>query len=250
MFKRLRLGCLTGFVALGCFVAAQEPAPPQKAEPCIPDVLQEFDAKVIGISDGDTLRVLKDDREAVSVRLEGIDAPEKAQEHGAKAKAALDALVGSKVVTIKQTGTDKYRRTLALVYVDKECVNEKLVEQGWAWHYKQYNCDERLAKLEVEARAAKRGLWDHDRPMPPWEFRHLGERKAVVSKEVPITPSPPVPVVKPTATANGITPAEKKLWLNTGSNVRHNAGCKHFANTNKGRFCGPNDGKACGICGG
>jgi hypothetical protein len=39
-------------------------------------------------------------------------------------------------------------------------------------------------------------------------------------------------------------------WLNTSSNVRHNSTCQHYRNTKRGRACGPNEGKPCGICGG
>jgi endonuclease G len=41
-----------------------------------------------------------------------------------------------------------------------------------------------------------------------------------------------------------------EYWLNTNSNVRHNKGCCYYKNTKHGRFCGPDEGKACGICGG
>lgn len=44
--------------------------------------------------------------------------------------------------------------------------------------------------------------------------------------------------------------ADKQFWLNTDSNVRHNRNCKHFGSTKIGRYCGPNDGKACRTCGG
>ena len=39
-------------------------------------------------------------------------------------------------------------------------------------------------------------------------------------------------------------------WLNISSNVRHNSGCRYFKNTKNGRCCGPNEGRACGTCGG
>jgi hypothetical protein len=35
---------------------------------------------------------------------------------------------------------------------------------GWAWHYVEYSDDEALATAEVEARAAKRGLWAGNSP--------------------------------------------------------------------------------------
>jgi endonuclease YncB( thermonuclease family) len=40
-----------------------------------------------------------------------------------------------------------------------------------AWHYKHYNNDPELAKLEKEAKAAKIGLWSQANPIPPREFR-------------------------------------------------------------------------------
>ena len=45
---------------------------------------------------------------------------------------------------------------------------------------------------------------------------------------------------------------EQKMsyWLNTSSGVRHNQRCEHFQKTKKGRLCGPDEGKPCGICGG
>ena len=102
--------------------------------------------------------------------------------------------------------------------------NEKMIQDGWAWHYKKYNDEERLAKLELSARQAKRGLWTDSNPLPPWEYR--------ARKKSPNN-----------------TPATM-FWLNTSSNVRHNENCEYFKNTKRGRSCGPNDGKACGRCGG
>lgn len=44
--------------------------------------------------------------------------------------------------------------------------------------------------------------------------------------------------------------AARSYWLNTSSNTRHNAGCKHYRSTKSGRPCSAGEGKACGICGG
>jgi endonuclease YncB( thermonuclease family) len=47
-----------------------------------------------------------------------------------------------------------------------------MVKAGLAWHFKQYaKKDTDLATAEQEAREAKRGLWQHNNPTPPWEFR-------------------------------------------------------------------------------
>lgn len=46
-----------------------------------------------------------------------------------------------------------------------------MVQEGMAWHYKQYSKDEALAKAETEAKEKKRGLWADANPIPPWDFR-------------------------------------------------------------------------------
>lgn len=51
--------------------------------------------KVVSIADGDTLTLLVD-REQIKVRLEGIDAPEKSQPYGDKAKQELSRLAFGK----------------------------------------------------------------------------------------------------------------------------------------------------------
>ena len=45
-------------------------------------------------------------------------------------------------------------------------------------------------------------------------------------------------------------PATKTHWLNTASNTRHNATCRYFRKTKRGRMCEPDEGKACKLCGG
>jgi micrococcal nuclease len=161
------------------------------------------------------------------VRLEGIDAPESGQSFGRKAKEALAKIVAGKTVTVRKTGTDKYDRTLGIVIVGDIDVNAKLVEDGWAWHFKKFNSDERLAKLEEAARKARRGLWDDEAPLAPWDYR-AKQQAALAAPEV----------------------AKGQYWLNTSSGVRHNQSCEYFQKTKKGRFCGPDEGKPCGICGG
>ena len=193
-----------------------------------PKVVEEFTGKVIDVTDGDTIKVLVN-KESITVRLEGIDALEKNQSFGFKSKAALGKLVAGQAVTVKKTGTDKYGRTLGIVIVENVDANAKLVEVGWAWHFKKYGSDEKFAKLEEAARTAKRGLWADEKPLAPWDFR---------ARQKPPEADPSV--------ATG----QKSYWLNTSSGVRHDQSCEHFQKTKKGRACGPDEGRACGICGG
>jgi endonuclease YncB( thermonuclease family) len=191
--------------------------------------LEEFSGKVVGVTDGDTIKVLVN-KKSVTVRLEGIDAPEARQSFSTKAKEALAELVADKTVTVKKTGTDRYNRTLGVVMVGDLDVNAKLVEDGWAWHFKRYSDDKHLAQLEADARKAKRGLWADEKPLAPWDYRARQK----------------------TPKADEKAGADQKalFWLNTSSGVRHNQRCEYFQNTKKGRLCSPNEGKPCGVCGG
>lgn len=194
-----------------------------------PKVIDEFSGKVIGVSDGDTIKVLVD-KETIKVRLEGIDAPESGQSYGKKSKDALSEMVAGKNVTVKKTGTDKYGRTLGIVMLGDVDANAKLIEDGWAWHFKKYNDEDRLANLEENARHAKRGLWADETPLAPWEFRARQKTPEVAPEE---SKDP-----------------KMSFWLNSSSGVRHNQRCEHYQKTKKGRFCGADEGKPCGICGG
>jgi endonuclease YncB( thermonuclease family) len=133
----------------------------------------DFNGTVISVTDGDSITVLKEDKTSIKIRLEGIDCPETKQDFGTKAKQATSQLCFGKKVRVVKTGEDRYKRTLAMVYVGDLCVNEELIRQGMAWHYKKYNKNPELARLENEARAAKIGLWSMDNAVAPWEFRRI-----------------------------------------------------------------------------
>ncbi len=132
-----------------------------------------FSGKVISIADGDTITVLRD-KEQVRVRLYGIDTPERGQAFGKKAKQFTSKLVYGKVVEVEVMDTDRYGRTVALVAVNKQILNEELLKAGYAWVYYQY-CHEMIchawADYQFAAKLDKRGLWRDPDPIPPWEFR-------------------------------------------------------------------------------
>ena len=72
-----------------------------------PSLLFAFEGKVVGISDGDTIKVLKDGKH-VKIRLAAIDCPEKKQPYGQKAKQFTADLVAGKVVKVWETDIDRY----------------------------------------------------------------------------------------------------------------------------------------------
>lgn len=138
---------------------------------------QSFQGKVVAVHDGDTITVLHD-KEQIKVRFEGIDAPETKQDFGTKARQALSKKVFGKQVTVEWTEKDQYGRTLGKVILDKRWINNEMVQDGMAWHYKRYSKDKTLSASEEKAKKAKKGLWSQPNPTPPWEFRKEDKKKA------------------------------------------------------------------------
>lgn len=129
---------------------------------------------VIGITDGDTVKIMGADAQPFKVRLKGIDAPERGQPYARKSKKALSDLIYKKQVKIRGNKKDRYGRTLARLYVDDLDVSAEMVRQGAAWVYRKYTKDPILYAAEDEAKAHKRGLWTLPDPLPPWEYRRNG----------------------------------------------------------------------------
>lgn len=124
---------------------------------------------VQSVTDGDTLIV-----EGIHVRLYGIDAPQFLQPGGKSARDGLNAMVTGKTVTLETMDTDRHGRPVCRVMLGDKVINAEMVRNGWAWVYPMYckrdECIE-WAKLEAQAREAKRGLWSESEPVPPWEWR-------------------------------------------------------------------------------
>ena len=133
--------------------------------------------KVVNVADGDTLTVLDDNKTQHKIRLQGIDAPEKAQAFGQKSKQSLNQLVHSKIVTVEFQKKDKYGRTVGKVILNGTDVCLEQIKLGMAWHYKQYQSEQPkedrdiYAQAELTARTQAVGLWKDKSPTSPWEFR-------------------------------------------------------------------------------
>lgn len=145
---------------------------------CLPLVAESFSGRVVSVADGDTITVLRG-REQVRVRLYGIDCPESEQPFGRRARQRTAELVFGRTVTGRAEGRDRYGRLLGWVELPGGgTLNEQLVAEGLAWHYRRFAPREaRLARLEMEARAARRGLWQDPHPVPPWEWRRPARRR-------------------------------------------------------------------------
>jgi len=192
--------------------------------------------RVVGVSDGDTITVLQDNKQ-YKIRLYGIDTPEKKQDFGQKAKQFTSGLVYRQKVTVIPKDKDRYGRTVGIVYINNKCLNEELIINGLAWVYRKYCNDtdcKRWSLQEAIAREKKLGLWIYDDPVPPWEYRKNNRNSSYQLNEIPKTRS--------------------VYHGNTRSNVFHQKGCSQFNCKNcRERFTSRSDAiregyRPCGIC--
>ena len=127
---------------------------------------------MVGVKDGDTFELLRDGKTTLTVRLLGVDTPEKNQAYGQRARQFASDLAFGKTVKLIEHNKDRYGRTVGTIILpDGRSLNEELVREGYAWHYKAYSKDKSLENLEADARRFKRGLWQDPNPVAPWDFR-------------------------------------------------------------------------------
>ena len=132
---------------------------------------EQFTGTVVGVSDGDTISVLRQGK-AVTVHLYGVACPTRRHAFGAQARQfTRDVAFQQVVAVLVDSPTHRSRRLIAGVQLpDGRDLSQALVQAGYAWHDSRYApADRRLAQLEAEARAAKRGLWAEANPYPPWQ---------------------------------------------------------------------------------
>lgn len=125
------------------------------------------------VTDVDTIRI-----GAERIRLEGIDAPERAQscqradgtawQCGRASTRALTDLIAGRTVRCEISGRDRYNRSLGICWLGDLDINGWMVSQGWAVAYRRYST--RYVSDEDEARLAGNNLWSGTFDMP-WQWR-------------------------------------------------------------------------------
>lgn len=142
-----------------------------------PAYAEQWRGRVVGIADGDTLTLLDAARRQHRIRLDGIDAPERTQPFGQRARQSLAALAHGRDAVADCPKTDRYGRAVCRVTVDGTDVGLEQVRRGLAWHYVRYAPEQspqaraEYAHAEQYARAGRAGLWSGRDPTPPWDFR-------------------------------------------------------------------------------
>lgn len=131
--------------------------------------------KVIEINDGDAITVFNLNR-PVRVKLLGIDAPEVGQVFGDVARKHLSDLVYDKSVLVEYWGIAANGSLVGRVLVNGTDVGAQMIRDGAAWfdpnNQSRLIESDRLVYQQSEsaARSERRGLWQGENPVAPWEF--------------------------------------------------------------------------------
>ncbi len=127
------------------------------------------------VMDGDTLLLVPEgQKEAVKVRIDGIDAPETCQAGGAASRDAMIGLALRQSVQVQVLGQDHYGRQVARVSLDGLDLGAEMARTGMAWAYRYRVGAGPYAKLQKAAQKDKRGLFAaSETAMAPPVFRQF-----------------------------------------------------------------------------
>ncbi|MFH2204488.1 MAG: thermonuclease family protein [Elusimicrobiota bacterium] len=129
--------------------------------------------------DGDTIQFPFKGK-TVMVDVFGVDCPEMKQPYGLRAEQFMASMLFGEFVRVRVLGHMVGGRALGVVYIGDLDLSKELIGAGLGW-WDQIRAPkaEEHKKLELEARAAKRGLWAGENPVAPWKFRGSPSRPAL-----------------------------------------------------------------------
>jgi len=139
----------------------------------------QYEGTIVGVADGDTVTLLDTRKMQHRIRLDGIDAPERTQPYGQRARQSLADLAHGRSARADCPKVDRYGRAVCRVLVDGVDVGLEQIRRGFAWHYIKYAHEQReidrasYARAEGQARLAHVGLWSFTDPTPPWDYRRI-----------------------------------------------------------------------------
>jgi len=143
-----------------------------------PIISSAWTGKVVSVTDGDTAKIVRSDASIqIKVRFAGIDAPEKKQAYGQKARKFVVGLIAGRTVDVEEVTTDRYGRTVGYLWLGNKEINLEIVKEGYAWVYRKYapkpsSRADQYFTAEKTARSSSTGLWHDPHPIAPWEWRH------------------------------------------------------------------------------
>lgn len=124
------------------------------------DLIKAHSVRVI---DGDTLVVKGPNEKPITIRLYGMDTPERGDTFYKEAKDALSKHVLNKDLRYTVLDTDRFGRSVALIYESSDVsINHKLVKQGFARVHDRY-CKRDICKIWYKSQAKvekkKKRIW-------------------------------------------------------------------------------------------
>jgi endonuclease YncB( thermonuclease family) len=113
--------------------------------------------RVIRILDGDTIELNGGEK----TRLLGLNAPETSMDFGEDTTGFLEESIGGKLIEIESSGTDKYRRLLAHIFINGKHINKEILERGLGtlYYYEKDQHYTALKEAEANARGKELGIW-------------------------------------------------------------------------------------------
>jgi len=131
--------------------------------------------RVIEVNDGDVITVFNLNR-PVRIKLLAVDAPEAGQTFGDVAKKHLTDLVYDRSVLVEYQGISADGSLVGRVMLDKTDIGAQMIRDGAAWfdasNHDRLSAGDRevYQQSEQAARRERRGLWQAENPIAPWEF--------------------------------------------------------------------------------
>ena len=149
---------------------------------CTSVAAASLSGKVVEVNSGDVVTISNLNR-PVRVRLLGVDAPELDQTFGDVAKKHLADLVYDKSVLVEYAGIASDHNLNGRVLLDGADIGAQMIRDGAAWvdpsNVQRLSATERevYQQSELAARSERRGLWQQESPLAPWEFARAIELK-------------------------------------------------------------------------
>jgi endonuclease YncB( thermonuclease family) len=137
---------------------------------------ETLQGRVVAVTDGDTLSLLVGHQQ-YTVRLAGIDAPERRQAWGDRSKANLSRLSMNQTAVAECAQLGQRGQKICKLTVKSVDIGLEQIQGGMAWWYwelaKELRPEEQSGYqgAELMAKLRRQGLWRETNPVPPWEFR-------------------------------------------------------------------------------
>ncbi|HKG45374.1 MAG TPA: thermonuclease family protein [Pyrinomonadaceae bacterium] len=167
--------------------------------------------KVIDVSSGDVITIFNLNR-PVRIRLLGVDAPELDQAFGDVAKKHLADLIYDKSVVVEYAGIAADKSLTGRVLLGSTDIGAQMIRDGAAWvdpgnqHRLSATDLEVYQQSEQAARNERRGLWQQENPLAPWEFvKTVALRRDFVATLTTVAPAAKPQTGRPASELTNLT---------------------------------------------